>query len=268
LKDVIAVTSINLNKVVVVALPRTGSTLLCSLMNLHPEAYIAGELIHVLPNNRKLNKELWTPEKCFYSLKRKELTAKVRFHPEKCINKPMYSLDELKDIGIRLFGFKCMAYALGLFPENIKRFLTLLKKDGYSMIWLQREDILRSAVSLCVAHKKQMFHNANNISAGNKLQVDVAIDPDLLEHSYQWFVSINDAISSYFKTEEYIPITYKDITSMKRNTAMRDLFSGLKIDASMIDFADEPLNRTSKTNAVLDGVANKEVVLSRIQGAV
>ncbi len=138
----------NTTKFVIFAQGRTGSTLLVDLLNNHPDIKCEGELLNVR----------WSGKRIFptFYVKNKAKTSKEKFYGFKV------KLYQLYDNGNKLH-------------QNVdpKEFLINLYKSGWKIIYLERNNIFRQALSNFIAESKGKYHHRNkNELATPKIKIN------------------------------------------------------------------------------------------------
>lgn len=123
-------------KFVIISGGRTGSTLLVELLNSHPDIRCEGELLH------------------------DPLLAPYTYIERMCglARKPC-------------FGFKLLEYQLRNVQPTIREprhFVQKLYSDKYKIIFLERQNHLRSALSNIIARQRQKFHNYEKEGLGSE----------------------------------------------------------------------------------------------------
>lgn len=160
-------------KFVVFGRGRSGSTLLVDLINGHPEVHCVGEI---------LNRKVFSPASMVRNCS--------RMHAEP------------------VFGFKLLSYQLRsvLRVDQPKELLRrLVEEDGYKMIFLTRENLLRQALSTHYAAHRGGWHDRSEKVQRTKMTVDI---PLLIRHLKE------GETLSRFEQEmvadfDHLPLTYE-----------------------------------------------------------
>lgn len=161
-------------KFVIYGQGRTGSELLCKLLDLNPEIKCDTEIL-------------------FHHL----------FFPQLLIKGKLAACQQ------NTYGFKVKIYQLeDIQNQEPKQFLQQLLDDGWKIIYLKRENLLRHGLSLITARQRKKFH----VPAGNTSVVKqkVKVDCDLL------LAQMNDR-EAYHQADEkvladlaYLTIVYEN----------------------------------------------------------
>lgn len=114
-------------KFVIFGKGRSGSTLLVSLLNSNPDVFCDGEI---------LNRKMQNP------IKHLRRMARRQSHP--------------------IYGFKLLSYQVMFTHTNIKDkhgFMSRLHDEGFQIIYLRRDNILRYALSILYARFRMQWHH-------------------------------------------------------------------------------------------------------------
>ena len=122
---------------------RSGSTLLVSMLNAHPSVHCEGEI---------LKRTLLSP--------RRYIENRSQLSPH------------------QLYGFKLLSYHLRDIQSTVKdkqQFIEKLVKDGYKIIYLNRENLLRQSLSVFYAYHRNEWHQTKETShETSKMNVDMS----------------------------------------------------------------------------------------------
>ena len=128
-------------KFVLLAQPRTGSQLLTDLLNSHPDVFCDGEIFWRVYINRLLWPQLFLRGRSVAN-------------------------------GKRVYGFSLKTAHLAQHHLDPQRFLDGLHQDGWKVIYLYRENLLRQAVSWCIAMHRNKWSDTEAIPGQVKWVVD------------------------------------------------------------------------------------------------
>lgn len=140
-------------KFVIFGKGRSGSTLLVSLLNSNPDVFCDGEI---------LNRKMRNPIRHLHRMARREK------HP--------------------IYGFKLLSYQVMFTHTNIKDkhgFMENLHNEGFNLIYLRRDNILRYALSILYARFRMQWHHEKGSGEikREKMRVDLAEITRLMEDS-------------------------------------------------------------------------------------
>ncbi|MBW4576551.1 MAG: sulfotransferase [Aphanothece sp. CMT-3BRIN-NPC111] len=123
-------------KFVIITQGRTGSTLLCDLINSHPDIHCDGEIFQVFASE----------------ILDVKLYAKV-----------IYIINN----NHRAYGFKVLPYQLIQEGINPRLFLCYIHKNNWNIIYLKRHNLFRHTVSLMIAQKRNTWQDTSNNPLNN-----------------------------------------------------------------------------------------------------
>ncbi|MEZ4826292.1 MAG: hypothetical protein R3C61_08355 [Bacteroidia bacterium] len=218
-------------KFVIFGTGRSGSTLLVSLLNSNSQVFCDNEIYH-----RKV---------LFPQLSRK---ARTRLG-----NKEVY-------------GFKCLTYQvgkiLGYARDDQHLFLRKLTREGYKIIYLERENALRQGLSNLYARYRNQFHSNSTVMTRDlpkQMQVD-------LKELLDWVEGVQRAAARENQMLEGIPhlkLFYeRDLEDPASHPqTLKKLSEYLKVDFEM---PDTELQKVTPQK-LSDFVANHEEVESFIR---
>ena len=184
------------DKFVIVTRSRTGSNLLKSLLNSHPEIIAEGELFRRLEG--RSCKEIWDNT----------------FSPKS---------KKIKYIGFKLFYYHPL-------DSDDKEVWEFIKSDrNIKIIHLTRENILRTVVSREIADKTNAWTNKGNKNiTKNGKQIELDIDYCLSE--FELTKNSEEKTKVDFADHDFIQLSYEDLSDDKQKV-MNELFQFLSVDS-------------------------------------
>lgn len=205
------------NKFIVITRSRTGSNLLISFLNSHPNIMAKGELFRRLEG--LTSKKLW--DKIF-------------------INKPK----KMKYIGFKIFYYHPL-------DCNDKAVWDFIKKDqNIRLIHLTRQNMLKTIVSREIADKTNTWSNKsrNNIQIKDK-QVEIDIDYCLneLEITHQF----ENKTRNEFNREFFMEITYEDLIRDNQKI-MNEVFDFLDIEETKVKSSYKKQNKEKLEDLIIN----------------
>lgn len=200
-------------KAVIICHARTGSNMLISLLNSHPNALFGGELFDFLKD--RTSNSIWSNH--------------FRKYPK----------------SVKVLGFK-LFYA---HPFDGERDVWDYIKNDKSIliIHLGRKNLFRSYVSFQIAEKTKKWHESiNTKDLPNDKKVSINIDG-----FYEYFDAIEQQIKSvqeqFSNTHKYIEITYEDLLVDRQSVVDRLIalmgIAKFKVTTKMIRQNAEPLHQ-------------------------
>jgi len=185
---------------------RAGSTLLVKLLDSHSQIQCEGEI-----------------------LRRKML------FPRAYINR----MSQVCDTPV--FGFKLLSYQLKNVQTSIKdkqSFLQNLVSDGFQIIYLERQNILRQALSVMYGYHRDQWHvkKEQNISP-----TKMNVDPVALKNWMDGIEELKDFEKEMLELLPYLHITYEDDLSIPEQQAVT-----VETVTNFIDIQNEYVNSTLK----------------------
>ena len=185
----------NYDKFIIITRSRTGSNLLMSLLDSHPNVIAKGELFESLKG--RTCKDVWN-----------EIYDKKPKH-------------------IQYFGFKIFYYHP--IDSDDKEVWNYIKNDeSIKLIHLTRKNMLRTVVSRQIAEKTNRWSNVDN----KKIQITekmVEIDINYCLNEFKLTKDYENKIRSEFKREFYMELTYEDLVKDKQEMMTR-IFNFLGIE--------------------------------------
>jgi LPS sulfotransferase NodH len=163
--------------------PRTGSTLLHTYLNFHPNIKSYGELIREQVEKNHDSDPALLPTKVF------------RAHGR-----------HLQAIGLKLFYFYYDH------PAYSNTFKEIVEQKDIKIIHLVRKDIFRLYVSLKLAQKTNIWSSSNGHS-NKKNKPKIFIKTDAFEIFAKTYVQRQHYFKMLFKSHEVLFISYEDLTT-------------------------------------------------------
>jgi LPS sulfotransferase NodH len=217
------------NKFVVYFLPRTGSTLFCSLLNSHPKIRCGGEIFG-------------------------ELGIKI---------KRLFPYFYLKGQSIKaqkaVYGFKINIAQIKGQGYEPQTFLLDLHQQGWKVIYLKRVNSLRQVVSLLVANTRDEWIGTKENTLQGKIHIDcdeLLARMEKLEKTWKK----NDGIVA---PVPHLTLVYEDhmINSDQHQATLNKVFEYLGVDSAPIH---TKMSKTSSSNNLADIIDNYEEVERRV----
>jgi len=192
---------------------RSGSTLLCNLLNSHPDVFCEGEILYH-PRFAPVT----------YALGRKTLALQTK-----------------------MYGFKVKIYQL----ENVQgydtaeTFVRNLANRGWRLIYLWRRDVFRQCVSARIAWRKDLWHADEK--AQDQVDESVRLDPEKLVADVQARVRWLEQERAIVEPLRAHTVNYEDDLSAAsvQQSTLSGLFDFLGIPDAPVSTS---LRKTSKPN--------------------
>jgi LPS sulfotransferase NodH len=192
-------------KFIVLAHFRSGSGLLCDLLNLHPEIHCDYEILHPFLASRM------KPE--FFLLFMKSLLARS--------DAPVYGcnikLDQLQKV-----------------HADPRAFLHDRAAEGWRFVYLRRRNLLRAALSNFIAARRQRYSLPKEAAAAPEtIHVDCAALLDLLH----WYQRIADDEAAALRTIPHLPLIYEDdlLDASQHQRALDRVFAYLGLASACVE---------------------------------
>lgn len=196
-------------KFIVFGQSRSGSTLLVDLINLHPEIKCEGELL----------------QHDWGYMPSKYMCKVLSYYPY-----PFFNYRYRLSKGNALYGFKLFIYHLKKSHEKIKK----MTDDGWKIIYLKRENILRQVVSNQIAKQTRTWHTKKG--KGNpeyQVHLPISLLQQGLSNRQGWCFLEYQCL----KDREYLKVVYeKDLenSSHHQETAEK-VFRFLGVDSCRVN---------------------------------
>lgn len=162
------------SKFVILSQQRSGSTLLVSLLDSHPDICCMGELMYY----RRVS--------------------------------PMAYLSCLERVtDQKSFGFKLMPNHIGYQGRSdADRFISELYNAGYRVVKLARRNLFHSAISLLYAQKRKKYHyNRSEIKQGLPR---LELNPAHVEQTLTWFQEMAELQERITRSIPHLPLVYEE----------------------------------------------------------
>jgi len=215
-------------KFLIFGFPRSGSTLLVSLLDSHPKVHCEDELLY----------------------------RKLRF--------PMYYIQcHARLSRAEVYGFKLLVdhfETQGI--EDPATFFTNLYEDGYQVIYLKRRNLLRAALSSLYGYFLGKFHHSQ--SEGELHREKMRVRPQELEAKIQRFEYLAGQQKKILGALPCLEIAYEDdlLDASCHQVTIDKIADYLRIPSARVD---TPLVKVA-TEDISDFVENSEEVLAFIRG--
>jgi LPS sulfotransferase NodH len=221
----------NYTRFIVLAGARTGSTMLVTMLQSHPNVKMYGELFHV----KKAKQITSTPNR--HNLNR----ATVEFLNQH-VYKPYIGL-------VRAVGFKLL-YG---HDKRIWRFVWLyLQKSGVRIIHLKRRNLLARYLSFELAKRSNLWIASENNVDNLKYEEPIIIDPKSCINNIKQMVHRQAKYEEVFTNNPMIETVYEDLVANTRDECARLLkFLGL----AEHDLSNQSL-RKQRTKRLSEVIAN------------
>ena len=169
-------------KFVIYTRGRTGSTVLCDLLNCHPDIFCDVEIFNFIYAKSKVAFPLKYIQNCS---KRADLNGKS------------------------VYGFKVKIAQLRIEHEykNYDKILLKLHEEGWKFIHLKRKNHLKHKLSNILASETNIYHIRGNDSENGK---KVNVDCDLLMASIKYSEEIETTEETNLRTIPHLKIIYED----------------------------------------------------------
>lgn len=183
------------DKFVIVTRSRTGSNLLKSLLNSHPEIIAEGELFRRLEG--RSCKDIW--DNTFISRSKK-----------------------VKYVGFKLFYYHPL-------DSDDKKVWDFIKNDeNIKIIHLTRENILRTVVSREIADKTNTWTNKTNRNI-TKDEKQIKLDINYCLNEFELTKNSEEKTRVDFADHDFIQLSYEELSDNKQSV-MNKLFQFLSVD--------------------------------------
>lgn len=217
-------------KFVIFGKGRSGSTLLVSLLNSNPDVFCDGEI---------LNRKMSNPIGHLHRMARRES------HP--------------------IYGFKLLSYQVMFTHTNIKDkhgFMEKLHNDGFHIIYLRRDNILRYALSILYARFRMQWHHEKGSGEikREKMTVDIKELFRLMEDSIRDEKFERDVLSGLPHEEVVYERDLEDNTRHADTVKRLCSFLGIR-------YTEPETNLMKITTKDLDGfIENADELRESLQG--
>lgn len=165
---------------------RSGSTLLASLLNSHPQIHCDGELLHGQrwSHGRRMLLEIFRRRPGLY-LYYRAAGARIFRHTT-------------------VYGFKLHVYQ----AKTPAQTLGELERTGWRIVFLRRISVFDQAISACVAHATRRFHGREG---NDPPQTEaITLDPDSFLRTYHKLVVMAQDCRVVVSTVPHLTIIYED----------------------------------------------------------
>ena len=185
----------NYNRFVIVGIARTGSTMLVSSLNAHPQALAFGELFR-------------TPEAIgwdvppFADFTSKELLQLYRNEPCRFLETAVFGRWPSRK---RAVGFKIFYYHARQAPYS-QVWSYLAQRDDILVLHVKRRNVLAQYLSLKLAHDTSMWHGA---PSGPRRAQPLALDVEGCKMHFAWVRSAEKETDAWFSGHRMLQVEYE-----------------------------------------------------------
>lgn len=220
-----------MEKFIVLGMPRTGSTLLSTGIDQHPQAKCYGEIFHPVKHERE----------CVHVIRHGQKV--IPYNPDQddaieFLNDKVFCEQEgLEAAGFKLFG----EYARGIGTNNLFRRIKL-ELSEVRIIHIVRENYFDSLVSREIAKKTNswvVFRDKED--PGRKLESMITIPTEVATNYFQEMEKVDRFFETFFSSGNYLKVKYNDLDNFFVDT-MQDVYRFLNVDL----FAPEPKTRKQR----------------------
>lgn len=250
------------DRFVIFTQPRSGSNLLCGMLNLHPEI-----LCH---------HEIFNPQRIYYAkdfhqllgngetIVRQDLIrgkvglasiVKRKLDPEQFVFK----------IWSNNFGHKAVGF--NLFPNHIPHMsMSLIKDKNIKKIILSRRNKVKCYVSRLIAQKTGRWDSYNLSQMKNKENISVSVNASkLLRWSRKSDYYFNELQQKINKMEQnFLELSYEDLIGKHSELVKSDLLKFIGVSPA-IDYLQAPLKKQNSNN-LEDLIANFHELKDQLHG--
>lgn len=205
------------NKFIVITRSRTGSNLLMSFLNSHPQIIAKGELFRRLEG--KTCKKVW--DKTFSK-------------------KPKH----IKYVGFKIFYYHPL-------DSEDKEVWEYIKKDkNIKLIHLTRSNILKTIISRQIADKTNVWGNKNreNIQLVDK---QVEINTEQCFNEFELTQESENKTRNEFKRDFFLEINYEDLINDSQNK-MNEIFNYLNLEETKVKSSYKKQNKEDLKDLVIN----------------
>jgi len=205
------------DKFIVITRSRTGSNLLMSFLNSHPDIIAKGELFRRLKG--RTCKQVWE---------------------ETYTKKPKH----IKYVGFKIFYYHPL-------DSEDKEVWDYIKKDkNIKLIHLTRNNMLKTVISRQIADKTNVWgnKNRNNIQLSDK-QVEININACLNE--FKLTQESENKTRNKFKRDIFLEITYEDLVKDCQNR-MNEIFKFLELEETTVKSSYKKQNKENIEDLVIN----------------
>lgn len=244
--------------------PRSGSNLLATMLNNHPD---------ILCHN-----EIFNPKKIFYSKDFHELyeSGKYSAARQDLISGKVGLARRLQRdlqpekflIEIWKHNYGASAVGLNLFPTHVPNMATsLLKDEAVKKILLIRKNKVKCYVSRAIARKTNSWSNySNKPTQQQKATTTVYINADRLlnwSQKYdQYFESLRQKMTML--GQSYLEVAYEDLVGSRSTETKTKLLNFIEVPAQVE--ALQPLNKKQNSNSLTQLIDNFDELKRNLEG--
>jgi LPS sulfotransferase NodH len=187
----------NYTRFVIVGIARSGSTMLISRLNSHPQALVFGELF------RSPDSVGWDIFP-FVSYQNRKILSLYESDPIRFLKKCVFRRwpGSYKAVGFKLFYYQART------PQHSIVWDYLVEQPKIRILHIKRRNVLGQYVSLQIAHKTNVWSSSRpGTSNTQRIQLDVGA---CLNH-FAWVRRLEEDYDTLFKNHEVRTVYYEDI---------------------------------------------------------
>lgn len=226
-----------MTKFVILAVPRTGSTMLSRSLNKHSEIFCGEEIFHF-----SFRKNSGTNQFKFFKIKlfSKKLNYVINypftfFRIKKFLNQ--FFTNRRKE-NYQARGFKLMYYQTLYLPG----LLTFLKENNIKVILLLRENIFKNAISDMRARQTGIYHKHQKPGPATSTMPRFKVSISRLKNTMARIQHQKSQLEKIIKDFDHLRLSYEEITEQWSNS--------IKKIETFLKVTEEPLEAvTSKLNS-------------------
>ncbi|MDJ0571270.1 MAG: sulfotransferase [Pleurocapsa sp. MO_192.B19] len=251
-----------LNKFVIFTQPRSGSNLLCGMLNLHPEI-----LCH---------HEIFNPQRIYYSKDFHELLGNDETIFREDLIKGKVGLTTLKErkrypeefiFKIWSNNFGCKAVGFNLFPNHIPYASTSLIRDkNVKKVLLLRRNKIKCYVSLLIARKTGKWDSYNFSKQENNSDISVDVSATKIlrwsKKNSHYFHKLRQKMIDM--DQSYLELGYEDLIGEKSEYIKSDLLKFIGV-SSAVEYLQPPLKKQN-SNKLVDLISNFDELKDKLTG--
>lgn len=250
------------NRFVIFTQPRSGSNLLCGMLNLHPEI-----LCH---------HEIFNPQRIYYSKDFHELLGNGETIFREDLIKGKIGLTTIKErkrypeqfmFKIWSNNFGCEAVGFNLFPNHIPHAsMSLIRDKNVKKILLLRRNKIKCYVSLLIARETGIWDSYNLSKQKNNSNISVDINATKIlkwsQKSSHYFNKLRQKMTDM--AQSFLELSYEDLIEKKSESIKSDLLKFIGVSPA-IEYLQPPLKKQN-SNDLVDLISNFNELKNKLNG--